>query len=1607
MDRKVCASAARYHVCVDHGTNNLSRRPSQEELDAVTLSGRDLTGVVLRKINLEGRDLRGISFADAVLNDVNFDNAQLEGANFSGAELDGSRFVGADLQGASLDGVRGESVDFSNAQLQKTNFSDSDLGNVTFTGAVLDGAVLERARWVQVVGEGLSARGVVAKNWVLDDAKLAGSDFEEADCFGCVWQFVDVDGGRLVGVDFRKARLHKSTIDRADLDGIRADGARVRGVAAESDVALAFENAGAVVGGFWSQLVSNLRDPGDAEARKERLLLGGYWLVSLWLSYAMLQRTGFVAAVMTLAVAAGGAVGLRYWMHRGRRELQRDNVARIGPGAQLQGAELRGANLAGRDLSGADLTGALLQGADLRGANLSGTTLNGARLDRCRLSQANLENACLDGATLDDARLDDASLLGVSAASSRWIGADLRRVVVGGTVFRSADLSAARLTDVDLKDSDLTGAVLEQTDLAGALLDDAIVRGMEAEGALGLTSEALDALASRGARVNVLSIGLFSWILAREGRPKRLARLAALLLIGGIGTYLVSHYLSDANLSKADQEGLAQDAASRGDVAEALGRYQTLLGQSDLSSEKMVYLFEMSALVSEVGRHDEAIEYLQSAVAFAEAPADQAEIALRMAKQHGLSGAVEEEMSGYEAIVQRDDLPADLTARALVALSEATARMGFPQRALELHEEVLERYAGNPTVVLRVNMAMAELLSAKGDYGEALAAIQRISGFKEKLDDLQKAELLVLEASLYEEQGLNRKSLDIYRELKRRYPKYRDLDGEVLLSMARLTARQGKAKEAKILLTELIERGVARPAVMSRSRLLLGRIAEDEGNFDEAVQVYREVLSSDALDRDAQEAARIALANALLASGSGDASAVLEDMVKGGEPELASQALLGRAHAALDIGDIDEARGIAQRVLTDFQAIPDAQLAAKTLLAQALVAEGDYPKAVRAYRELLESAQSFDEKVVLRSSIADALLQAGRIKEAERDFESLLKTDPDHPEAGPLARLGLARVAEAKGDHEKARRLYRAVAEKAEDFTLRAAGLEALALAHLESGQDQEAMAVYRKFLESLPDGHDAAFSARLAMAGILVRRGDNAQAQIQYETLSEKANTPGRKAEIEFALGELKEQSGDLSGALAAYTAIRGMVNLPLSRRLEAGLGLARVQLALGQPQLAVDVLDTMETQIGSGGARVSLLQVKIQALQALGKTAEADAISATLLSLAGDDQDAVMVAQLELARNKANNGDFEEAVALYAALGEQVSDRPTQAAMQISIAQVYAQAGDAVAARSSYEAVLQRFGNLEDARFECQMGLANVDRMEGKPAAAVLRYLELKTTDVGSDIWRMQQLAQTYWEMDQPENARSAFEAIQERYPTQPAAVAAAKDGLANIARAEGELELARGLFSQVAELSGDPTQREWAKLNVASILAELGKVDDAFFAYRTAASASSDPEVVLQAKLGMSAVYQEKGRFDQALEILEDVKVQDLGPAWAAALTQAQVASERALGRLENAQALWKKLLEDWTDHDEAKSQAHLGLAEIALERGETEAALGLFGKVHKESGDRFFQAQAQIGLGRVHVQDGNADLAADELESVVENFPDQPEMVSLAQDTLNGM
>ncbi len=1626
-------------------TRSLSRKPSQAEIDQVELAGAELTRCILRGLDFSGRDLSGARLVEALVLDCNLQGANLTGADLTDVELDGSDLTGADLTGARLVRARGERVLLTDARLARADLSGVLFPEVVLVRADLTGSNLEQAKLPGAQARGAVLRGARGENVQLDEADLEEADLREAHLPAAQLEHVRGRGLRLEGAclqrarldeadlrqarldetDLRKAVLHRARVDDAHLVNTLVSGLNAVGLHGATEDQLSFlEQGGATTEGlfqrlfgrWWSRPTPPRSSPGSLAFDEEVPATDPGFDESPVVEQELEEVNEDLVEEITEEVEAAPEpdgsqatsevvprVSKRSRLadllrRRGAGELPQD----LGPGADLSGRDLRRLKLSRLDLTGANLTGARLDGADLARTCLAGARLDRARLARARLNGTDLSDATAGSAVFDDADLTGANLSSLLARGASFVGADFAGVQLQGADLSRADLSAASLVDVDLVDADLSGTLLEQTDLAGARLDDAQFIGAEIDGALGLSSAQLDTLEGRGALVSRFSLNrMTSKIGARQ-----VGRAIGVGLVAMIGGYLALHFLSEDNITTAELEGRAQQEAAEGDVEAARSRYTALIERADKPVDRVYYRLELASLLARAERHDEAIVLLQDALKDSAGEQDlEWETRLRLADTFRLGGKIEQEIEVLENLRDSDGVPPRVLGKALVGLSDAWRRMGFEGKALKTQEEVRERFSNNPEVILAVNQAMADTYQARGETEKALEALRSIEGFS--LDDGQQASLMASKGQLLSEMGDDVAAKKAYEALLNRYPDYDAIDGDVLLDIARLALKGGDRAEASRLLDRLLG-GVASPGVMARARLSKARMLVEDGLMDEARSLYTTVLEDYPNDDDAIETARRGLSEVLFATqGEESADAMVDELLASGDRVLAAQAMLGRAQGLQNRGDVAGSRTLYEEVLEKFPEDPGVQSTARTQLASLLVAEGRYPEAINAWRDLIAVSVGGDAKRVLESNLGDTWLQSGRLDEAETQYRSILSTWGDDTESAAMARIGLARVEAARGNPERARILWQKVVNTIDDPLLAGAALEELAGSYVESGRDREAMLAYQGFLSNLPEGHDAAFSTSLAIGGILVRLGEMERALSTFETLLAGASQPSRVAEVQLSLGELRAAMGDPAGSAAAWRSVLALTGLPSTTHADAALGLARSHLEQGEPTEALLLAETWEARTEEPAQQVQLMQVQAQALKALGRNDEASRLSRQMLVTAGDDVDAAFTARLELAAEHVQVGEFEQAIALYSVLGSEARDRPTQAAMALSEAQVTAQSGDLGNARSQYEGIAREWPELSETVFEVRMGLAWLSRLEGDTDQAIEIYAGLKGPDPGSEIWRMEQIAQTLVESGRDSDAEASWKRLLNRYSGNRDAEIAGFNGLAALYHSRDELDAAHNLYERVAKKAQEPSQRDWARLNAATVRFERGEQEDAFFELDAIQKTTADPEVRLQAALVMSSIFLELGRPDQALDLLEEMDPSPLGPAYVASFTQRRVEALLAKGQLAEAAEAWEGVLVAFGDSDDAASPARIGLADLAVQSGQSDRALALFDEAFGSTGDRFYQAWSLLGKADALAGSGRTGEAVVLYERIEEDYSDQGSMVDAARQARSGI
>jgi Tfp pilus assembly protein PilF len=261
---------------------------------------------------------------------------------------------------------------------------------------------------------------------------------------------------------------------------------------------------------------------------------------------------------------------------------------------------------------------------------------------------------------------------------------------------------------------------------------------------------------------------------------------------------------------------------------------------------------------------------------------------------------------------------------------------------------------------------------------------------------------------------------------------------------------------------------------------------------------------------------------------------------------------------------------------------PDAALG-QVGMARTYVAWGTLDQADRAVRAALDIEPDCWLAVLVRADVAE---RRARLEAAAADFGTVLGADPENPEA----HLGLARVARASGDAARAEVEASQALRAAPDH----AGALAL-LAGLAEARGDRAVAIER--WQAVTEASPRDRAARVTLAKLLLARDDAFGSLEQWKaavalkedpeslvSLVQAARLAGDAAAEAKALerlsvldpaaaewrriAEIRLAAKDVDGAEKA-------LRLALAREprdAQANLGLARVHVARGQPQDAVE---------------------------------------------------------------------------------------------------------------------------------------------------------------------------------------------------------------------------------------------------------------------------------------------------------------------------------------------------------------------------------------------------------------------------------------------------
>ncbi len=451
------------------------------------------------------------------------------------------------------------------------------------------------------------------------------------------------------------------------------------------------------------------------------------------------------------------------------------------------------------------------------------------------------------------------------------------------------------------------------------------------------------------------------------------------------------------------------------------------------------------------------------------------------------------------------------------------------------------------------------------------------------------------------------------------------------------------------------------------------------------------------------------------------------------------------ADRALHNGDYETAVTTYKAVLSDPLTPPDIEVEATFGLGQAAVYEGLYEEAITALTEFIDTHEESDVRVAWAYFLrGEAYLLRGNsyplIEEEETpnpgekdwqaavdDFNRYLELRPGIIDSYAYERIGDAQT--NLGENEQALEAYQKAADASRTLDSLLGLRERLAVAYLNVGQPQNAVAQYDSIL--------------------LEARNGEYRASIEYQA-----------AQVEISSGDTSTGYNRLSAMIELYpttsAAYRGMIdllnaNFPVDDWLRA-----RISYANEDYQDALNALNRYTTQVDV--APVEALLMLGRCYRALGNYPAAYTTFQTILDQYPTDASFGM-AWLEQGRTLFLEGDNASAITRYLDLATQYPSLPEAPEALWRAAYLYNQIGDVERSLATFDILGQNYPGTERAQ-EGLLLAATIAYNSGQVQRAQQFYTLLANTGTGSTqaqafLW----LGRLYQENGQTDLARQSF--------------------------------------------------------------------------------------------------------------------------------------------------------------------------------------------------------------------------------------------------------
>ncbi len=472
----------------------------------------------------------------------------------------------------------------------------------------------------------------------------------------------------------------------------------------------------------------------------------------------------------------------------------------------------------------------------------------------------------------------------------------------------------------------------------------------------------------------------------------------------------------------------------------------------------------------------------------------------------------------------------DLRMECRFRAAEAYDKLGWFDAAVESYEALRGNFPGSD-YARQAAYGYAWSLYHSGQFAKSAEAAAAF--LREFPDSSERAGVAYLQGNCFQQQKRFDEALRVYASLRKEFADT-DFAHRAQYKTAWVHHLRGNLAEAKAEAQAFLK-DPPDLALVGDAAFLLGTILSSEGNFADAYEEFRLVAARYPDSEFAPEALYKSGECLAQANRTAEAAEVFAEFAKRyPENALAGDAVLRAADANFRVGDYAKASEMYIGILAGS---PSAYTEEQTLYRLSLSHHNlaAYKKSYESFLLLLEKYPKGRHRTEARLRVGDYLLrEAGEALDSMVYFEAALKDKPQGPYAG-RALQGMALARYASKDHDGAAELFARIIEEHPGVPLNPETF-AWAGGHLFSkGNWGASIHVNQALRERLP-AYEPMDRVYFMIAEAQEKQGAEQEAIKSYAAVIEAFPSGAFAGESRFRTAQLREKTGDVEGAKAAY---------------------------------------------------------------------------------------------------------------------------------------------------------------------------------------------------------------------------------------------------------------------------------------------------------------------------------------------------------------------------------------------------------------------------------------------------------------------------------------